>query len=44
MFRDYYLPPSVQEEKELEFLELVQGNMIVLQYKVKFIELANVVP
>lgn len=43
-FRDFYFPPNVHEEKELEFLELVQGSMIVLQYKSKFMELNHFAP
>lgn len=44
VFRDYYFPPSVHEKKELEFLELEQGNMIVLQYKAKFMEVVCCAP
>lgn len=33
VFKDYYFPPSVHEEEELEFLKLLYGSLIVLQYK-----------
>src|SRR4051812_30607938 len=34
-----YFPEDVRGRKEVEFLELVQGNMTVLEYAAKFVEL-----
>src|ERR1043165_171314 len=41
--RKYY-PEDVRGKKEIEFLELKQGNMTVTEYAVKFVELAKFYP
>src|ERR1043165_2896355 len=41
--RKYY-PEDVRGKKEIEFLELKQGNMSVTEYAVKFVELAMFYP
>ncbi|XP_058745996.1 uncharacterized protein LOC131618857 [Vicia villosa] len=41
--RKYY-PEDVQGKKEIEFLELKQGNMSVTEYAAKFTELAKFYP
>jgi len=40
-FLDRYFPEDVRGEKEIEFLELKQGNMFVTEYAAKFVELAK---
>ena len=40
-FYEKYFPESVQDEKEVEFMELIQGNKTVLQYEAKFTKLAR---
>ena len=37
-------PESVRDEKEVEFMELIQENKTVLQYEAKFTELARFAP
>lgn len=39
-----YFPTNVCKKKELEFIELTQGNLTILQYKAKFMELAHFTP
>ena len=39
-FLDKYFPEDVRGKKEIEFLELKQGNMSVTEYAAKFVELA----
>ena len=39
-----YFPEDVRGEKEIEFLELKQGNMSVTEYAAKFVELAQFYP
>ena len=41
IFMGKYFPASVGHEKALEFLELRQGTMTVLEYVARFIELAR---
>ena len=41
--RKYY-PEDVQGKKEIEFLELKQGNKSVTEYAAKFVELAKFYP
>ena len=36
-----YFPEDVHGKKEIEFLELKQGNMSIVEYAAKFYELAN---
>ncbi|XP_011627634.1 uncharacterized protein LOC105421547 [Amborella trichopoda] len=43
-FSKKYFPESVKERKEVEFIELQQGNLIVDQYVAKFLELSRYVP
>ena len=43
-FLDRYFPEDVQGKKEIEFLELKQGDMSVTEYAVKFVELAKFYP
>ena len=40
-FLEKYFPTNVQSKKEIEFLELKQGNMIVADYMEKFEELVR---
>ncbi|XP_057425719.1 uncharacterized protein LOC130719092 [Lotus japonicus] len=40
IFLEKYLPEDVRNKKEMEFLELKQGNMSVGEYAAKFEELA----
>src|SRR3954466_1642934 len=40
-FMRKYYPEDVRGKKEIEFLELKQGSMIVLEYVSKFVELAK---
>ena len=35
---------SVRDEKEVEFMELIQGNKMVLQYEAKFTKLSRFAP
>ena len=41
---DMYFSESLRFEKKSEFTRLIQGNMIVAQYEVKFIELSHFAP
>ena len=41
---DRYFPEDVQGKKEIEFLELKQGDMSVTEYAAKFVELAKFYP
>ena len=41
--RKYY-PEDVRGKKEIEFLELKQGNKSVIEYAAKFVELAKFYP
>jgi len=43
-FLDRYFPEDVRGKKEIEFLELKQGNMLVTEYAAKFLELAKFYP
>ncbi|XP_050918753.1 uncharacterized protein LOC127136205 [Lathyrus oleraceus] len=43
-FLDKYFPEDVCNKKEIEFLELKQGNMIVVEYTAKFEELVKFYP
>ena len=43
-FYEKYFPESVHDEKEVEFMELIQGNKTVLQYEAKFTELSRFAP
>ncbi|XP_050387333.1 uncharacterized protein LOC126803593 [Argentina anserina] len=39
LFREKYFPATVQEDLELEFLELVHGDMTVREYEARFAQL-----
>lgn len=43
-FLNRYFPEDVRGKKEIEFLELKQGNMSVTDYAAKFVELAKFYP
>jgi len=43
-FLDRYFPEDVRGKKEIEFLELKQGDMSVIEYATKFVELAKFYP
>jgi hypothetical protein len=43
-FRNYHIPAGLMKIKKKEFLSLKQGNMIVSQYKDKFIQLSIYAP
>jgi len=43
-FLDRYFPEDVRGKKEIEFLELKQGDMSVTEYAAKFVELAKFYP
>ena len=40
-FNDKYFPDCIREQKELEFLNLIQGNLTVAKYESKFTELSR---
>ena len=40
-FDHKYFPDYMREQKELEFLNLIQGNMTVAKYESKFTELSR---
>ncbi|CAL9098461.1 unnamed protein product [Musa textilis] len=40
-FNDKYFPDCMREQKELEFLNLIQGSMTVTKYESKFTELSR---
>ena len=40
-FNDKYFPDCIKEQKELEFLNLIQGNLTVAKYESKFTELSR---
>ena len=40
-FREFFIPTGVINQKVTEFLELRQGNMIVMEYVSKFNHLAQ---
>jgi hypothetical protein len=39
-FNDHFFPKVVQEVKAKEFIDLVQGGMIVARYTAKFMQLS----
>ena len=39
-----YYPEDVRGKKEIEYLELKQGNLSITNYAAKFVELANYFP
>lgn len=43
-FLEKYFPADVRNKKEIEFLELKQGNMLVIDYAAKFEELSRFCP
>lgn len=43
-FLNRYFPEDVRGKKEIEFLELKQGDMSVIEYAAKFVELAKFYP
>jgi len=43
-FLDRYFPEDVRGKKEIEFLELKQGDMSVTEYASKFVELTKLYP
>jgi len=43
-FLSRYFPEDVRRKKEIEFLELKQGDMSVTEYAAKFVELAKFYP
>lgn len=43
-FLSRYSPEDVRGKKEIEFLELKQGNMSVTEYAAKFVEFAKFYP
>jgi len=44
MIKDHFYPISLQKAKEGEFMQLQQGNMSVLEYASKFMELSRFAP
>jgi hypothetical protein len=40
-FNRHFFPRIVQEAKAREFLDLVQGEMLVIKYAVKFLQLSR---
>ncbi|XP_011622429.1 uncharacterized protein LOC105420461 [Amborella trichopoda] len=44
VFNKKYFPESVKERKEVEFIELQQGNLTIDQYVAKFLELSRYAP
>ncbi|XP_058762057.1 uncharacterized protein LOC131635457 [Vicia villosa] len=43
-FMRKYYPEDVRGKKEIEFLELKQGNLSVIEYAAKFVELSKLYP
>jgi len=43
-FLDRYFPEDVRGKKEIQFLELKQGDMSLTEYAAKFVELAKFYP
>jgi hypothetical protein len=43
-FRNYHIPASLMKIKKKEFLSLKQGNMLVIEYRDKFIQLSRYAP
>jgi len=43
-FLNRYFPEDVRGKKEIEFLELKQGDMLVTEYAAKFVDLAKFYP
>lgn len=43
-FREKYIPVTVCEQNEVEFLELTHRNFIVAKYEAKFVELSRCAP
>ena len=41
VFNEEYFPEMIRDQKIQEFLNLKQGNMIVIEYNAKFIELSR---
>ena len=39
MIKDYFYPISLQKAKEGKFMQLQQGNMSIIEYASKFMEL-----
>lgn len=39
-----YFPEDMHNKKEIEFLELKQGNMMIVEYVAKFEELVKLCP
>ncbi|XP_074367515.1 uncharacterized protein LOC141707959 [Apium graveolens] len=44
LFLEKYLPSYMQDQLDMRFLDLKQENMTVVEYEVKFSELARFVP
>ncbi|KAL5128316.1 hypothetical protein HKD37_14G040582 [Glycine soja] len=44
VFLEKYFPEDVRNKKEMEFLELKQGNMTVVEYAAKFKEIMRYIP
>ena len=44
VFLEKYFPEDVRNKKEMEFLELKQGNTTIAEYAVKFEELVRYFP
>ena len=44
VFLEKYFSEDIKNKKEMEFLELKQGNMIVVEYTAKFEELVRYFP
>jgi hypothetical protein len=43
-FLEKYIPADVRNKKEIEFLELMEGNMTMAEYATKFEELSKFCP
>ena len=41
VFNEEYFPMTVRDQKTTEFLNLAQGNMTVVEYNAKFMELSR---
>jgi len=42
--KDHFYPISLQKAKESEFMQLQQGNMSILEYASKFMDLSRFAP
>ena len=44
MFNEEYFLETIKDQKTIEFLNFMQGDMIVVKYNTKFMELSRYAP